>query len=209
MPAKGVWLPGRLHVITDTRFERDPRAGAVAALDAGADVIQVRVKGWPDRDLLLLVEEVQRRCADAGAVCVVNDRVDVALATGAGVHVGAEDLPVAVARRLLGPEAVVGGTARNPETAAELVDAGASYLGVGPCYATSSKDGLPSPIGPCGVAAVAKAVDIPVIAIGGVTAGRVPELLAAGAYGVAVVDAVAGAADPSAAVRELLAAVRR
>ncbi|MBO0731893.1 MAG: thiamine phosphate synthase, partial [Acidimicrobiaceae bacterium] len=98
---------GRLHVITDTRFGRDPRAGACAALDAGADVIQVRVKGWPDRDLLLLVEQVQRRCADAGATCVVNDRVDVALATGAGVHLGAEDLPVAVARRLLGPDAVV------------------------------------------------------------------------------------------------------
>ncbi|MBO0729889.1 MAG: thiamine phosphate synthase, partial [Acidimicrobiaceae bacterium] len=134
---------------------------------------------------------------------------DVALATGAGVHLGAEDLPVAVARRLLGPDAVVGGTARNPGTATALVEAGATYLGVGPCYTTATKDGLPPAIGPGGVAAVAGAVDIPVIAIGGVTLDRVPELLAAGAYGVAVVDAVAGAPDPDAAVRELLDALVR
>ncbi|WP_238425606.1 thiamine phosphate synthase, partial [Micromonospora parastrephiae] len=84
---------------------------------------------------------------------------------------------------------------------------GASYLGVGPCHATSTKPGLPDPIGPAGVRAVADAVDVPVVAIGGVTAARVPALRAAGAYGVAVVGAVSAAADPARATAELLRAL--
>jgi thiamine-phosphate pyrophosphorylase len=176
-----------------------------AALEGGADVIQVRVKGWTDRDLLELAEQVAAWCQPYGAACIVNDRVDVALAAGAdGVHLGAEDLPVSVARRLLGPDALVGGTARDAATARALVAAGASYLGVGPCFATATKTGLPDPIGLAGVAAVAAAVDVPIIAIGGVRADQIAELRAVGAYGVAVVDAVSGADDQAGAVRDLL-----
>ena len=199
---------GRLHVLTDARPGRDPRAVIPVALDAGAEVIQIRVKGWADREIYLLAEEVVARCELYGAMCIVNDRVDVVLATGAaGVHLGADDLPVAVARRILGPDALVGGTARDPLSARAAVGAGASYLGVGPCYLTDTKIGLPAPIGPGGVQAVASAVDVPVIAIGGIGIGQVSGLRAAGAYGVAVVDAVSGAADPAAAVRGLLAAL--
>jgi len=196
---------GRLHVITDNRFGRDPRSAVPVALEGGADVIQVRVKGWTDRDLLELAEQVAAWCQPYGAACIVNDRVDVALAAGAdGVHLGAEDLPVSVARRLLGPDALVGGTARDAATARALVAAGASYLGVGPCFATVTKTGLPDPIGLAGVAAVAAAVDVPIIAIGGVGADQIAELRAVGAYGVAVVDAVSGADDQAGAVRNLL-----
>ena len=92
-------------------------------------------------------------------------------------------------------------------TAREAVAAGASYLGVGPCHATTTKTGLPDPIGPAGVRAVVDAVDVPVIAIGGVTAARVPALRAAGAYGVAVVGAVSHAADPAQATAELIGAL--
>ncbi|MHB1535267.1 MAG: thiamine phosphate synthase, partial [Acidimicrobiales bacterium] len=149
---------GRLHLITDTRCGRDPRALVPVALDAGAEVVQVRAKGWPDRELYALAEQVARWCAAYGATCIVNDRVDVALAAGAsGVHLGAEDLPVALARRLLGPDAAVGSTARDAGAARAAVAAGASYLGVGPCYATATKAGLPDPIGPAGLAAVARA----------------------------------------------------
>lgn len=201
---------GRLHLITDTRPGRDPLAVVSAALAAGTPVVQVRVE---DSATDLAAYDLARRivdlCARHGATCLVNDRLHVALATGAdGGHVGALDLPVAVARRVLGPEAVLGATARTPEQARAAVAAGASYLGVGPAYATATKDGLPAPIGPAGVAAVAAAVPgTPVIAIGGVTAERVPELLAAGAYGVAVVGAVGAAADPARAAAKLLAAV--
>ncbi|MGH3738219.1 MAG: thiamine phosphate synthase, partial [Micromonosporaceae bacterium] len=121
--------------------------------------------------------------------------------------VGAEDLPVPAARRVLGPYAVLGATARDPRNARRRVAEGASYLGVGPAYRSSSKRGLPEPIGPEGVGAVADAVDVPVIAIGGVTTARVPELLAAGAYGVAVIGAINDAADPYAATLEFCTAL--
>ncbi|MDE0237939.1 MAG: thiamine phosphate synthase [bacterium] len=141
----------------------------------------------------------------APAVVIVNHRVDSPPAVGAaGVHGGADDLPVPVLRSLLGPEALVGGTARDPDTALRHQADGASYVGVGPVYTTATKDGLPDPLGPAGVEKVAAAVDIPVIAIAGITAPRVPELMDAGAHGVAVIGAVAHAADPVAATAELL-----
>jgi thiamine-phosphate pyrophosphorylase len=200
---------GRLHLVTDVRRDRDPVAVVRAALSAGVPVVQVRV---PDHvsdlgayHLSVIIAEL---CASAGATCLVNDRLHIALAVGAdGGHVGGDDLPVAVARRVLGPDAILGATARDPVTARAAVAAGASYLGVGPASATRTKEGLPDPIGPAGIRAVASAVTVPVIAIGGVTAPRVPELLAAGAYGVAVVTAVSDAPDPGEAVAELLAAL--
>ncbi|WP_089337594.1 thiamine phosphate synthase [Blastococcus mobilis] len=196
---------GRLHVLTDPRGGRAALATLAAAVAAGAPVVQVRRKHCTDRELYDFAEVVADFCAAAGATCIVNDRLDVALAVGAaGTHLGAHDLPVAAVRKMAGPDHLVGGTARNPRQARELVAAGADYLGVGPAYATTTKLGLPDPIGPAGVAAVAAAVDVPVIAIGGVTAERVPELLAVGAWGVAVTAAVSEAADPAAATERLL-----
>ncbi|MER7439677.1 thiamine phosphate synthase [Micromonospora avicenniae] len=202
---------GRLHLITDTRPGRDPLTVVRAALTAArADlVVQVRVEdSATDRETYDLARRVVALCAPYGATCLVNDRLHVALAVGAaGGHVGADDLPVAAARHVLGPAAVLGATAREPGTAAVAVTAGASYLGVGPCRPTRTKEGLPPPIGVAGVRAVAGAVDVPVIAIGGVTASAVPELRAAGAYGVAVVGALSGAADPARATTELIEAL--
>ncbi|RAO38690.1 Thiamine phosphate synthase [Micromonospora noduli] len=202
---------GRLHLITDTREGRDPLAVVRAALTvAHADlVVQVRVEdSATDREAYDLTRRVLALCASYRATCLVNDRLHVALAVGAaGGHVGADDLPVAAARRVLGPTGVLGATARAPGPAREAVAAGASYLGVGPCHTTSTKTGLPDPIGPAGVRAVVDAVDVPVIAIGGVTAARVPALRAAGAYGVAVVGAVSTAADPARATAELIEAL--
>lgn len=199
---------GRLHVLTDARGGRSALAAVSAAAAAGAPVVQVRAKDCTDRvlhDFALRVVEV---CAPHGTTCLVNDRVDVALAVGAaGTHLGADDLPVAAVRRVAGPDHVVGGTARDPERARALVTAGADYLGVGPAYVTTTKTGLPDPLGASGVAAVASAVEVPVIAIGGVTAERIPELLTAGAFGVAVVAAVSGARDPGAATQRLLRAL--
>jgi thiamine-phosphate pyrophosphorylase len=179
-----------------------------AALAAGAPVVQVRGKDLSDAELYELASRVTERCVEHGALCVVNDRPDVALAVEAGgVHVGAQDLPVAAARRLLGADRVVGATARDVETGRRHAAAGASYLGVGPAYATSTKAGLPLPLGPEGVGRVAAAVDLPVIAVAGVTAQRVEALLAAGAHGVAVVGAVSEADDPARATAALLAAL--
>jgi thiamine-phosphate pyrophosphorylase len=199
-------LIGRLHVLTDARGGPEALEVVAAAVAAGAPVVQVRHKDCTDRELYDFAARVVELCAGSSTRCLVNDRVDVALAVGAaGTHLGAEDLPLAAARRLAGPGHLLGGTARNPEQARRLVAEGADYLGVGPAYRTTTKSGLPDPLGPDGVGAVARAVEVPVIAIGGVTAERVGELQAAGAWGVAVVDAVSGAADPAAATRRLLA----
>jgi thiamine-phosphate pyrophosphorylase len=195
---------GRLHVLVDSV------PLAEAALEGGAPTLQVRVKLGPDRRRFDTVAAIAERCRGAGATCLVNDRADFAVAAGAdGVHVGAEDMPVAAVRRVVGPTAVVGATARTPAAGRLLVDAGASYLGVGPTFVSRSKVGLPTPIGLDGVRAVAEGVPVPVIAIAGITAARVPEVLAAGAWGVAVIGAVSASDDPRLATRELVRAVAR
>lgn len=200
-PASGRRFP-RLHVIVDSVTH------AEAALAGGAPAVQVRLKSGTDRVRYEISAEIARRCARAGALCVVDDRVDLALAAGAGgVHVGADDLPVDAVRRVAGPDLIIGATARDPEAARARVAEGADYLGAGPTYATTSKDGLPDPLGPQRVGEVARSVAVPVLAIAGITAGRVPALLAEGVAGVAVIGAVTRAADPPAAVREFLRAL--
>ena len=187
----------RLHVVTDSL---DVVRGAVGH---GPVAIQVRVK-TNDREAYELTVAALELCRSAGALCLVDDRVGVALAAGAdGVHVGADDLPVAAARRALGPAAVLGATCRNPSSAVAAVAAGASYLGAGPAFATTTKAGLPAPIGPDGVAAVTRAVPgTPVIAIAGLTPQRVGLVES---YGVAAISAVA--ADPAGATIAFLRAL--
>lgn len=200
---------GPLHVLTDADGGRPALDAVTAAVAAGAPVVQVRAKGCTDRALYDFARRVVAICGET-TTCLVNDRVDVALAVGAdGTHLGADDLPLDAARRVAGPGHLLGGTARDPERAALLVAQGADYLGVGPAYVTTTKAGLPDPLGADRIGAVAAAVAVPVIAIGGVTAGRVADLVAAGASGVAVVSAVSAAADPAAATRELLTALDR
>lgn len=194
----------RLHVIIDPVADADG-ALVAAVLGAGAPLLQVRAKGGTDAEVLAHAEAVVAAARPHGAQVLVNDRSDVAVAADAdGVHGGADDLPVAALRAVVGPDRLVGGTARDPETARRLEAAGADYLGVGPVYATRSKEGLPDPIGPAMVERVAAAVGIPVIAIAGITVERVPEVLAAGAHGVAVIGAVAGAPDPAEATAAFL-----
>jgi thiamine-phosphate pyrophosphorylase len=198
----------RLHVITAPvpAAELLDRVGRV--IGAGAPAVQLRTKGGTDRERYGLAADVRARCEAAGTQLILNDRADIAVAAGAaGVHVGADDLPVAAVRSVVGPRLVVGATCRDAESARRAEAEGADYLGVGPSFDTTTKEGLPAAIGPAGVARVAAAVRIPVIAIGGVTAARVPALLDAGAHGVAVVGAVFSAPDPAAAVAELLDAL--
>ena len=188
----------RLHVITDSLdIVRE-------VVGHGPVAVQIRVKS-SDRLAYDLTVAALAVCRAAGALCLVDDRVGVALAAGAdGVHVGADDLPVAAARRVLGPSAIVGATCRTAPAAREAVRDGASYLGVGPTFPTSTKDGLPPPLGPGGVAAVAAAVPgTPVIAIGGITPARAAGLET---YGVAAISAIL--ADPARVTAEFLKVLR-
>lgn len=204
----------RLHVLTDTRGGRDPlcevRAvlGAAPAGRANVVAVQVRAKEASDREALALTLAVIEIARPAGALVLVDDRVDVALAAGAdGVHVGATDLPVAAVRRLVPAGFVVGATVRDAASAAAAEGFGATYLGAGPVAATTTKLGLPDPLGLAGIAAVTAATALPVIAIGGVTPELVPALRAAGAHGVAVVAALSEAPDPAAVAAGFLTAL--
>ncbi|WP_076259026.1 thiamine phosphate synthase [Intrasporangium flavum] len=201
----------RLHVLTDTRDGRDPLPDVLAAVRVagpGGCAVQVRAKEATDREAFALTVRVLEVARPFGVPVLVDDRVDVALAAGAdGVHLGATDLPVERVRAVVPARFVIGATARDAVSTLAAASAGADYLGVGPAHATTTKPGLPTPLGPAGIAAVVAATTLPVVAIGGIDAARVPALLAAGAHGVAVVAAVSTAPDPAAAVAGLLAAL--
>ena len=199
----------RLYVITAAADPPERVLATVrAARDAGAEVVQLRRKGEDARLTLRLAE----RCREllptgGGTLFVVNDRVDVAMAAGAdGVHLGQDDLPLAAARRLW-PQGLVGRSTHSLGQALAAQAEGADYIGVGPVWATPTKPGRPA-VGLELVRAVAAAqLRIPWVAIGGVDAGNVGAVLAAGARAVAAVRAVTAASDPEAAARGLHAAV--
>ena len=202
---------GRLHVITDEvlqdRFSHAELARLAA--EGGADVIQYREKRpLATRELVEAAAAVQDAISGSGAGLIVNDRVDVASVAGADVHLGRDDPDPAAARRLLGSGAVIGGTANSLEEARRAADGPVDYIGVGPVYGTTSKGDRAAPkLGLEHLAAIAAAVDKPVIAIGGIQAPNVAEVMAAGAHGIAVLSAVACRADPRAAAAEFRAAL--
>jgi len=177
-----------------------------AAIEGGVDVVQLREKDSPASERYELGQELRELTADADVSLIVNDRIDLASAIDAdGVHLGETDLPIAVARDQLGPDAIVGRSVATPEAAVAAEEAGADYLGVGAIYPTDSKDKPPeeSDLGPEGIAAVRDAVSIPIVGIGGVTAENAADVTAAGAEGVAVITAITQADDPAAATAEL------
>ncbi|MDB2280376.1 thiamine phosphate synthase [Halorubrum ezzemoulense] len=181
-----------------------------AALAGGVDVVQLRDKAATDRERYETGLRLRELTAAAGVPLLVNDRIDLAAAIDAdGVHLGQTDLPVSVARERLGEGAVVGVSASTVEQAREAEAAGADYLGVGAVYGTDSKDvsGDRDGIGTERIAAVADAVDLPVIGIGGVDAGNAAPVVEAGATGVAALSAITAAEDPEAATAALRAAV--
>jgi thiamine-phosphate pyrophosphorylase len=201
---------GRLHLITDARPGRDPLPIVRAVLRVGVPVVQVRVGDHvTDREAYDLTCRILELCRAARAICLVNDRLHVALAAGAdGGLVGGDDLPIEAARRVLGPTAILGATARDAESAKAAVAAGASYLSVGPAFSTRVRPGgAPAALGLTGIAAIATAVDVPIIASGGVSLTTTPQLLHAGAHGVAVVAAISDASDPVAAAAHLVAVI--
>jgi thiamine-phosphate pyrophosphorylase len=196
-----------VHLITDRRLRGDLAAHARAALAGllpGRAAIQLREKDLGGRDLLALARALLPVCRAAGQLLLVNDRVDVALAAGAdGVHLPAAGVPAADARRLLGPGALVGVSCHSAADVLRAREAGADYATVSPVYDTPSKRAYGPPVG-LGALADAARLGLPVLALGGVSPARVPEVLAAGARGVAVIRAWLEPDDPAAAVAGLL-----
>jgi thiamine-phosphate pyrophosphorylase len=202
---------GRLHVITDAvlqdRFSHVELARLAAA--GGADTIQFREKRpWTTRALIEAAGAMRRALDGLPVTLVVDDRIDVAAAAGVpAVHLGRDDVDVRTARRILGQQALIGGTANSIEEALQVAAADVDYLGVGPVFGTRSKVNPAPALGVDGFRAIVAAVPKPVIAIGSITADRVGDLLEAGAHGVAVISAVVCRSDPAAATREFREAV--
>ena len=191
----------------------EPRSGALdeflpRVLEAGVDMVQLREKWLEARPLLRLAAVARRRTSEFGALFIVNDRVDLALAAEAdGVHIGQEDIPPGEARRQMGPEALIGLSSHSEEQVL-AASPEADYIAVGPVLPTPTKPGRPA-VGPGLVRFAAGRAGRPFFAIGGVDHLSLPALLEAGARRVAVVRALTEADDPAAAARRLSEALRR
>lgn len=194
-----------LYAIVDldvcARAGRDPSAVAADLVGAGVRLLQIRAKDHPAAPVLALVEAVLAVARPAGATVIVNDRVDIAGAASAGVHVGQADLPPAVARRLLGPAAVIGVSTHTPAQLATALTAPVDYVAYGPVFATTTKADPDPVVGLDGVRIAARraaAAGLPLVAIGGITADTAAQVAAAGAAAVAVIGDLVGHAEPPA-----------
>ena len=215
---------GPLYVIADTSVQSNfsPDTLVRAALAGGADVIQLRAKGWASssagwaapespmvtgscgstRALIEIARECGALCRRARVPFLVNDRVDIAWAADAdGVHLGDDDMPLAPARALLGPHRILGASADNIEQILARVSEGADYCGIGPVFPTSTKRDAGPVLGLEELARAVKASPVPLVAIGGITMERIPEVAATGVYAIALVSAVCAADDPEDATR--------
>jgi thiamine-phosphate pyrophosphorylase len=201
----------RLYLCTDARRDRGDLAPFLdAVLGAGVDIVQLREKGLEAREELVLLEVFADACRRHGRLLAVNDRADVALAAGADVlHLGQDDLPVPVARQILGPEPLIGRSSHSPGQAdAAAAEPGVDYFCAGPLWTTPTKPGRPA-TGLGLVSHVARsAPERPWFAIGGIGLGRLDEVLAAGATRVVVVRAITEAGDPGAAAASLTRRLR-
>ncbi|MBO0779721.1 MAG: thiamine phosphate synthase [Ktedonobacteraceae bacterium] len=201
----------RLHVLTSREWSRgrDMLTVARAALDGGATVIQLRDKNASTRQLIEEGLSLRALTHERGALLIVNDRLDVALAIDAdGAHVGQDDMPGDLARRLLGPQRILGISAGNIDEARSALASGADYLGVGPIFATRGKADAGEPTGTTLLTRLAEICNIPLVAIGGITAANAAAIIQAGATGVAVITAVVYAEDITAATHSLYNAIR-
>ena len=197
-----------LYLITnsDTKSEADFLATVDAACRGGVTLVQLREKDRPGREIYELALKTKQITDAHGIPLVVDDRVDIALAAGCGVHLGQTDLPIGVAREILGEHAIVGATAKTVDQAVLAAEQGASYLGVGAIFPTKTKvQTVVTPVAT--LSDIVAAVSIPIVAIGGLDATNLAVLRGSGADGVAVVRAIMDAPDATRAASDLRCAV--
>ncbi len=191
-------VPGRGHVYV-----------AREAVAGGADVIQFREKNYATGEMIRVATTLQKICRQAGTTFIVNDRVDVALAMDAdGVHVGQEDMPASIARRLIGPNKILGVSAGSLEAALKAEADGADYLGVGMIFQAGVKAGIRTAKGLDIIRQIVQAVKIPVVAIGGIGHANAASCIEAGATGCAVITAVVAAPSVKEATVDLAKIIR-
>jgi thiamine-phosphate pyrophosphorylase len=197
----------QIHLITDRKSARGDLLRVVeTALKGGVDWVQLREKTGPALKLYETARKIIALAHRNGAGVLINDRIDVALAAGAGgVHLAGKSLPARAARELIG-DRLLGASVHGLEEARVAVEGGVDYVTFGHVYPTSSKPGLP-PRGVLQLAGIVESVEVPVLAIGGIDASNVHEVLRTGCAGIALISAVVAAEDPEAAARELRRAV--
>jgi thiamine-phosphate pyrophosphorylase len=196
---KNVKRIGRFHVLTDTELQNyfSHIELAELAIAGGADTIQYRQKTGETMQMIRVAEQIQALCKKAGVTFIMNDRVDVAIASQAdGVHLGQDDFPIPLARKLLGETAIIGGSAGNIEEARKCFLEGADYIGFGPVYPTSSKENAGPASGLDLLKQVVEEIPLPVIGIGGINKDNTPLVRETGVYGIAVISAVCCDRDP-------------
>jgi thiamine-phosphate pyrophosphorylase len=197
---------GKLHVITDTvlqdRFSHTDLTAM--AISGGADTIQFRMKQGSTKEMINTALQMKKECSKAGVTFIVNDRIDVAIASDAdGVHLGQDDFPVPLAREILGDNKIIGGSAGNIEEARKCYLEQVDYIGFGPVYTTSSKDDAGPAQGIDIMKQASVEIPLPFIAIGGVDIERILEVMMTGVHGIAVISAVCCTDDPEHATRIL------
>ena len=203
---------GKLHILTDTVLQTRFSHMEITrlAIAGGADTIQYRQKSGSTREMIEIARNMKRLCSEADVTFIVNDRLDVAIAAEAdGVHLGQDDFPIPMARELLGEGRIIGGSAATLDDARKCLSEGADYVGFGPVYPTSSKDDAGPVSGIDILKQVVEIIPLPIIAIGGVGAENIPDVMRAGARGIAVISAVCCQDDPEEATRALYQALNK
>ena len=205
---KKVQLPP-LYLITD-RHQLSSGNDFLAVLDElmrlGVGMIQLREKDLTAAELYPLALELSGLCRKRDCLLLLNDRIDLALAVKAdGVHLGGHSLPTAVARQILGQNALIGVSTHNTREITAAVAGDADFITFGPVYATPSKAAYGAPVGLAKLRETCQTLHLPTYALGGVKASKIPAIKQAGAHGIAVISALMASADPAAAYRELSA----
>lgn len=206
-PSGRRFFPSPLYAILEPSLAkgRSPTAILQALLKGGAGVIQLRAKEMASKELFELAVDARSRTRQAGCLFIVNDRADIALVAKAdGVHLGQEDLPLSVARRILGTEKIIGISTHNLDQACEAEVGGADYIGFGPIFGTNTKETGYSPRGLSMLCEIRKTVKIPIVAIGGITENNVTQVWEAGAGAAAIISDIMGASDVEKKVRKIL-----
>lgn len=194
---------------TNERFQ-DEAMGALQALRGGCRWIQLRMKGASEHELIAMGRRIRQLCTEYGATFIIDDHVELVAVTGAdGVHLGKNDMPVEQARKILGPHKIIGATANTFEDIENAVSAGADYIGLGPFRFTTTKEKLSPTLGLDGYLQIMNrcreaGIDKDVVAIGGITASDMHELMQTGISGVAISGAILNASDPIAETAKFL-----
>lgn len=199
-----------LYLITDRKIAVNKSLVDIVkqAILAGATIIQLRDKQVSIREMIKLGRILRYITKKTNTPFIVNDRLDVALALNAdGVHLGQDDMPVYMARKILGVNKIIGASARTMKEAKQAEKQGASYLGVGDIFGTGSKKDAGKPIGLGQLSKIVGSVSIPCVGIGGVNTDNAASVVKAGASGIAVISAIVGAPDPRKATRKLRLAI--